>query len=229
MYRGFMRKLRLYHYTLIAEHITIILAVIFLCIGSYFIGKQILITLNTINTAGNDIHSTFEIINRPRTGTLAGLNEDIFETKGVLDHTNIILNHEQAQLTKVDEQEAILFTDLHTVAQNVNGEVTSLNTATESLNTFLKTSNQSAEKLPNLVTGLTKITNDADTQINDPNLKKTIANMAETSTQLAGTTTDLRKVSDHFESEIDNPKPKTLMQKIKVIWGVVWQVAMLAK
>jgi ABC-type transporter Mla subunit MlaD len=146
-----------------------------------------------------------------------------------LDHTNIILNHEQAQLTKVDEQEAILFTDLHTVAQNVNGEVTSLNTATESLNAFLKTSNQSAEKLPNLVTGLTKITNDADTQINDPNLKKTIANMAETSTQLAGTTTDLRKVSDHFESEIDNPKPKTLMQKIKVVWGVVWQVAMLAK
>ena len=228
-----MPKLRAYHWTLITQHIVIIAAVIFFCIGSFFLGTQIIHTLQGIDTATADIHSTFEVINRPRTGTLAGLNQVIFGADALMKHTNKILDHEEKQLSTLDKQEASLFTDIHTFMNsatdtigNVNTAAKQLNTDLETTNTTIQTTNTAVGKLPGLLDQLNTLTGSLDKKVNDPDIKKSISALAETSVQLQGTTTDVRKISDHFEQQIDNPK-KGIVGKLKATWQVVWQLLML--
>lgn len=231
-----MSTLRAYHWTLITQHTIIVIAVILGCIGAFFVGKQTIHTLQGIDVVTTDIHSTFEVINRPRTGTLAGLNEDIFETKGLLDHSNEILNHEQRQLTTLDSQEAELFTDLHSFMNTSTDAVGNINTAANQLNTDLQTTNTTIQTANTAVGKLSDLSDQLKTtivslngKINDPDIKKATVALAETSVQIQGTATDLRKVSDHFEKIIDSPKKKSTWQKIQAGWGVAWQILMLVK
>jgi hypothetical protein len=230
------RNLRLYHKTLIIQHVTITLAVIFFCVGAFFVGKQLITTLQTINTAGNDVHDTFTVVNRPRTGTLAGLNEAIFGTSALIKHANGILDHEEKQLSTLDTQEAILFGDLHTLALNANGEVTKLNTATVTLNTLLGNINKTAVEAPQLVDNiseladnLSKATVDTNNTLNGKDVKTILGSLAGTSVQVEGVATNVNKVTTHLEQVIDNPKPMSIKEKIGYTFNILWKIGMLAK
>ena len=228
-------KLRLYHRTLIAQHIVIMAAVIFLCVGAFFIGKQVIATLVTINTAGNDVHETFIVINKPRTGTLAGLNQAIFGVSGLMKQANGILNHEEKQLSTLDKQEAVLFMDLHTIALGASGELTNLQTLTTTLNgsatnlnTALVTANSTLKVAPALVTAATTVINDTDKKINDPAVTKTMNATADIAVNVDGITDSTNKIGHHLEQTIDNPH-KSLGSKILEGWNVAWQILELAK
>lgn len=193
-----MAQLRLYHKTLIAQHFVTIAAIIFVCFGAYFIGKQVIQTLNSINTTAIDIHSTFDVINKPRTGTLAGVNQVIFGADALIKHSNEILDHEEKQLSTLDKQETILFDDLHTIATNANTEILSLNTTTVSLNTLLGNANNSAEKVPELLGNINKIAVDTDTKINDPHVAAFIANLEPLSKNAVSITGSSAVIAGNF-------------------------------
>ena len=229
-----MPKLRAYHRTLIAQHIVIILAVIFVCVGAFFVGKQVIHTLQGIDTATANIHSTFEVINRPRTGTLAGLDQVIFGTDALMKHTNKILDHEQRQLTTLDKQEAALFTDLHSFMTNATDTLGNVNTAAKQLNTDLQTTNTTIQttntavgKLPGLFDLLKTLLGSIDKTVNDPDVKKTIKSVANTSAQVEGVTTNLNKISEHAEKTIDGPV--SLKTKILGVFQVIWKIGMIMK
>jgi methyl-accepting chemotaxis protein len=227
-------RLRLYHKTLIAQHVTIIAAVIFFCAGAFFIGKRLIVTLNTVNTAGNDVHDTFTVINRPRTGTLAGIDETIFGASALMKKGNGILDHEEKQLSTLDTQEATLFDDLHKIAVNANGEVTNLDTATTTLNTLLGNINTSAEKAPQLVDNmseladnLSKMTNDTNATVNSADTKKLLGSMVGTAVHVEGITGNIDKITTHLEKTIDSPP--TLKQKITGAFDLLWKIGMLVR
>lgn len=229
-----MKDLRLYHKTLIAQHITIIAAVIFFCVGAFFVGKQLIATLQTVNTAGNDVHETFTLVNRPRTGTLAGINEAIFGASALMKHSNGILDHEEKQLSTLDKQEAVLFEDLHKIAVNANGGITNLNTATTTLNTLLGNINKAALEAPQLVDNiseladnLSKTTVDADNTLNSKDVKTLLGSLAGTSVQVEVITSNAAKVTTHLEKTID--APPSIKQKIEGAFDLLWKIGMLVR
>ena len=224
-----MQKLRLYHKTLVAQHCVMMAALIFLCAGLFFIGRQVVHTLSGIDEATADIHSSFEIINRPRTGTIAGLNQVIFGIDALSKHSNAILDHEEKQLTTLDKQEEILFDDLHTIANNSNNEILTLNTTTATLNTLLGNINKSAEKVPDTITSVNKVTKDVDDRVIDPSITRILNATTGTTEQLEVITTNTSKVTTHLEQVIDNPKPLTVKEKILATFNILWKIGMLAK
>jgi hypothetical protein len=174
-------KLRLYHKTLIVLHIVMIAAVIFVSVGLYFVGR----TVNTAVTQNtSDIHALFDVLNRPRTGTIAGANQVIFGADALLKQTNGIVNHEEKQLTTLDQQEQKFFDDFHTVAFNAGTTVATIGdtakAATGTLNNataVLATVNDSKTGIGPMIVAGTKTINDIDFFANDPHVKAFIANL----------------------------------------------------
>jgi hypothetical protein len=227
-----MQRLRLYHKTLIAQHMVIIAAIIFACVGSYFVGKQIISTLTSINVAANDVHATFGEINKPRTGTLAGLDQVIFGASALLKQTNGILNHEEKQLSTLDKQEAILFDDLHMLAGHTNDEVVTLNTTTGTLNTLLGTINISATRVPSLIDNVNKIATDADGKINDPHVAAFMANLEPLSNNavaisgnVAGITKNFDATTTDFQTKFHTWLYPTPCKTAACKWGKVFKFA----
>lgn len=237
-----MTKLRPHHISIIAMNVTITLAIIFACVGLYFLGKHVDSTLTNIDTVATNVstvatsvNSTFVEINKPRTGTLAGLNQDIFEAKGVLDQSNKILNHEDKQLSTLDRQEAQLFNDVHDLITTSNGTVQHLGSTLDAitgtsnqLTADLKSTNDTLQKFPSIVDSSNKLIKDADIQINDPAIHTTLTATADTTQQIDGITTSLNKMGQHFEKQIDDPH-KSIWSKLKVAWDIAWQAATIIK
>ena len=215
-----MQKLRLYHKTLVAQHCVMMAALIFLCAGLFFIGRQVVHTLSGIDEATADIHSSFEIINRPRTGTIAGLNQVIFGIDALSKHSNAIL--EDAAKGAEDDND-------DTEDEFENNEILTLNTTTATLNTLLGNINKSAEKVPDTITSVNKVTKDVDDRVIDPSITRILNATTGTTEQLEVITTNTSKVTTHLEQVIDNPKPLTVKEKILATFNILWKIGMLAK
>jgi|ERR1039457_2170910 hypothetical protein len=224
-----MEYLRIYHKTLIATHIVIMASLIFLCVGAFIVGKNFNETVTTINSDAIQLQTALTLINRERTGTLAGLNQVIFGADALMKQTNGVLNHEERQLSTIDSQELTLFTDLHKVLVNANIEVSNLQDTTKAATTSLNSANDSEKKFPDLIDKLDKILVDADDQINNPDIKKSVAAWADTSVQVEGTATNANKVTTHLEHAIDDPKKMTIKQKIVSTLNLLWKIGTLIR
>jgi hypothetical protein len=221
--------LRLYHKTLITLHIVLIAAVIFLCVGGFILGNHLNQTLTLIDSDATDLHITLTAINKPDSGTLVSMDKLIYTSKSVLTHTDMFLNHEDKQLSTLDNQEATLFSDFHNVATNANIELTSFNETTKSATKATDALTSDLNKFPPMIDNFDNLILDTDTQINDPSINKILNSMANTGVQIEGITTNTNKVTTHLEQVIDSPKKKTTWQKIQTVWGIIWQIAMIAK
>lgn len=218
-----------------AYHIVIMSAIVFLCIGALILGIKVYQVLNTFNQVTLEaeqqllkFNDTLDVINRPRTGTLAGINEVVFETKGVLDHTNIILDHEERQLTKLDNQENILFNNINTNSNNLNTLLINLSETTNQTTIDLSSLNDAAKKLPSNLDNLNSVLIETHNRISDPQAIQIINSLTDTMKQVDGISTDFKKISDNFEQKVDNPKTSTL-DKIKAAWDFTWKALMILK
>jgi len=189
-------KLRLYHKTLISLHLVMIVAVIFGSVVLYEVSKEVTTTLTGIKQNSNDLHDTFTVVNRPRTGTMAGVNQVVFGTDAVLKQTNGILNHEEKQLATLDNQEQKFFDDFHSVAGKAGTTIDNLG--------------ETSKAATGTLNGATKtlaIVNDKDNGIG-----VTIANANKTITDA-----DFFATDSHVKAFVDNLDP--LSKNAVVITG----------
>ena len=146
-----------------------------------------LIDANTkavLQSAFDDLHQTFEIINRPRTGTLAGANQIIFGTDALLKQSNGILNHEERQLSTLDTQELGIFNNFQSILKKSDDMVDKLNgTATAATNTLNATTqtlaiiNDKDNGIGVTISNANKTINDVDFFTNDPHVHAFINNL----------------------------------------------------
>jgi len=219
----------LYRKLLIAKQIIEILAIIFLCAGLFFIGAHLNNTLTLLDIDAIDIDTSFSIINNPKNGTLAAIDKLIYTTKSVLVHSDMILGHEEKQLTTLDKQTAQLFNDFHNFTLGLSDTLVSVNNVADSVKTSVDTTTLSLQEMPNTILKIKELVVDIDNRVNDPAVNKLMNSLAETSTQIEGTATNVNKVTTHLEQVIDNPKPLTFKQKIGSFFNILWKIGMLAK
>ena len=233
-------KLRLYHKTLIALHLVLILAIIFGSVGLYLIGTQVNDTLASIKQNSNDLHDALIVINRPRTGTIAGLNQTIFGADALLKQTNGIINHEERQLTTLDTQELSFFNDFHGLANKAGNTVDNLsiteNAAAGTLNETTKTLaiiNDKETGIGTTIRNINKTVADTDSMMTDThvqafidNLEPLSKNAVAISGNVAGITNNLDATTTDFQHKFHTwiyPEPcKTASCK----WGKVLNFAL---
>jgi ABC-type transporter Mla subunit MlaD len=222
-------KLRLYHRTLIIQHIVTTSAIVFLCVGAFFVGRQAMDTLVAVKQNSNDLHASFEIVNRPRTGTLAGANQVIFGTDALLKQTNGILNHEEKQLSTLDTQERQFFDKFNLLANKTGitidkiGDTATatsgtLNAATGTLNESTRTIqilNDKDNGIGVTIKNANKTINDVDFFATDEHVRAFVNNLDPLSKNVVTVTGNLGDMTGDFKTKFHTwlyPVPCTTWQ-----------------
>ena len=181
-------------------------------------------TLTTTNSAMGQLNNTFEYVNRPHSGILAIVSEVANSLKVTVGKSNIILDHEQRQLTKWDTQEQEIFENIAKItantadiAKSAQGATTHLTTDLETANTTLNDLNKSLDKVPTTMDTLNKTIGDADDLVKDAELKRILKEVGNTATNVDSISEHSANITAHFDKEINNPKKLSILDKI-LIW-----------
>jgi hypothetical protein len=201
-------NLRIYHKTLIATHIVIMAAIVFLSIGLFIVGKN-------INDAVSAVNETMTVVNRPRTGSIAGFNQTLFGVDALVKQTNGIVNHEDKQLTTLDAQELQFFNDFHSVAVKSGNTVSALGDTSKAatgtldgLTAVLTTVNDPNTGIKPIMVSTNKTINDIDFYATDPHVRKFVDNLDPLSVNMvaitgntAGITKNLDETTNDFQTK----------------------------
>lgn len=84
---------------------------------------QVGTTITKANTAVDNLNMALTTVNRPETGTLAEVNKSVLAFKSVLVHTDLVIDHENKQLSTLDNHERTLFSNGVQLFSNLNSTV----------------------------------------------------------------------------------------------------------
>jgi hypothetical protein len=145
--------------------------------------------LASAKSAVDGLQRTETLLNQPcgkghACGTVAELNEAIRAGHHAIGQVEIAANHENKRLDVLDKQEVAIADATQADLVKLGGTLDNLNLAALDLRALT------------------------------PNLQRTAAGAAVVSEQVAGIATDGRKVADHYEHVIDDPKKVPLYVRI---------------
>ena len=217
------------------------LALSSIALSSLAVGWTALTVGHYVSYSLGSVNATLQEINRPcggkaPCGTLADVAKTLNTIRGTAGQVEVAARHENAQLGKIDAQEAQLYADMHSTMLNVQGLAGSLTDASEQASATLHAMNSTVTALQPVETQSIALLNHADATLGhadailqDPSVARMIDSAADTSLQVDATSTDVRKVADKISNQFLNPPPKHWWNYAGKIWGLAWQGAMLAK
>lgn len=150
---------------------------------------------------------------RSRGGTLTMLDEDIGAAKSAIIHLDLVARHEQQSLGTMDRNVDQTFADLHGTLQAAQQTLASASRTEDALTQTASSATQTLDASTHALAATTPLIQQTQSAVASfstafPAIAQAAQGAAATSQQAALIATDTRKVADHFEQEIDNPKKR---------------------
>lgn len=169
-----------------------------------------------------DLAPTLDALNRPcpanektgkPCGTLADLNRTLATVRGAVGTVEVAGRHYDRQLTVLDAQETSLYQDIHFAALQAQGAIADVRTTVQTVNTAAARAPALMDASAASLTALQNATGALQARISDKrvddlltSLDATGKNTAAMTQSSAGILADGKKVADHYEQRLDNPK-----------------------
>jgi hypothetical protein len=200
--------------------------------GGYGLNKHLIVALDKWGDAGTEAQQTLSKVNGPH-GTLVELDKAILAAKSLEVHADIVVAHEDKQLSTLDGYTKDLATGLSELVVNGTQVLVTSNAAVMATTNAVNTANETIQKLqPAEANAATSIA-DFDALLKNPSIPDTINNVdrlslatAQGTEQLSGILSDTHKMTTKLEHDVDDPKPwyakvlpmGTDVAKIAVCW-----------
>ena len=172
-------------------------AVTTLCIYTTLLVRK-LTTVDTvaINTVTTNLNASLQKINQPKVGTIAELDKTILAVKSLTTHADMVVAHENAQLTTLDAQERTLFSNTQQVFSDMHTTLTAgQETLTGASSLFATTETT--------VLGVRPVLSHLDATVTDGNEVITKVNLLFTSPAVLATTKNIAKITFHAANIMD--------------------------
>ena len=162
------------------------------------------ISLTKLDSVSDNMNRTLDEINRPCSGkapcgTLSDVNKSLETLRGTMGQFEVAARHENKQLSTLDEQEQVLYADLHSTLVVGQG---ALNESAQ----LMKTTNATVAKIQPVlnetqkaVAGVTVAVGNVNVLVTDPNLAKTMQNVQESTKATTITMQSVQKTSGEVQ------------------------------
>lgn len=146
-------------------------------------------------------------------GTLTMADEDLGAMKSVIVHADLVARHEQQSLTTFDARASQLYSRVLAVANQTDATLASAQDAVGRIGRTADAASSTLAAGTLTLQSFQPVVSHADASLTQfdalyPDISRFAASAAVTSEQAAQISTDTRKVADHVERAIDNPKKK---------------------
>jgi hypothetical protein len=188
-------------------------ALLALCVwGCFGIARHVIVAVDHIGDAGAGIAQTAGKLNGPD-GTIAMADEDIGAAKSLIIHADLVARHEQQSLKTWDARGNEFFANINGGITDLRGTINASKKTVDAGTQLVLELRKTAQAVNDPEKGLPPILAESGAAVRDaravvPEVKRTATATANMMEENAGTAKDARKVADHYEGIIDNPKTK---------------------
>ena len=181
--------------------------------GACGLTKHVITAFDEWGSAGVELHATLTRVNGPH-GTLVELDKTILAAKSLEVHADLILAHEERQLSTLDGYTKTLVGKMSSLADHGNKTLDEADQTLAATTIAVNSANNSIQNLEPAEANAAASLADLDTLLRNPQIPDTLSNIdrltlatAEGTEQLSGTVADLHKMTTKLEHDIDAPKP----------------------